>query len=203
MTECCASSLSAFLLDGTLGMALAIFRFMFCLGYSRITKERNNEDTSNVGSDEPRIAEGCKECGARDRNRTSTTIAGRRSFIPAIAFATAEKRRLGSGLSRHHGLAALGAARLLHLPDESGLARDWHRPPGVCGSVPEFGQFYSERFRSGALKSSKSVASTNSATRASGLSIAAEENCATGNGASKLTGSSLMRDSSSTPFPLH
>src|SRR6516165_8689601 len=53
--------------------------------------------------------------GAGDRNRTGTGLSALRIFLPATAFAAAT-RRLWSGLSLHHGVAAVGAARLVSTP---------------------------------------------------------------------------------------
>ena len=53
--------------------------------------------------------------GAADRNRTGTGLSALRIFLPATAFAAAT-RRLWSGLSLHHGVAAVGAARLVSTP---------------------------------------------------------------------------------------
>src|ERR1700691_5055370 len=67
------------------------------------------------------------------------------------------RRRYGrswSGLSLHHGVAALGAARLVSTPSPVGA---WL---GIASEgFPEFGQFYSGNFLPGTQKS-KSGAST-------------------------------------------
>src|SRR5271169_1728856 len=78
---------------------------------------------------------------------------GPTDFHTTSAFAAAN-RRSWSGLSLHHGVAALGAARLVSTPSPDGA---WL---GIASEgFPEFGQFYSGNFLPGTQKS-KSGAST-------------------------------------------
>lgn len=68
-----------------------------------------------------------KEIGANGGTRTRTPIQ-EADFHTTSTFAAAGWRSW-SGLSLHHGLSALGAARLVSTPSspEAGLARDWLR----------------------------------------------------------------------------
>ena len=92
-----------------------------------------------------------KWCGRPDLNRHGPL--GPTDFHPTSAFAAAV-RRSWSGLSLHHGVSALGAARLVSTPSPEGA---WL---GIASEgFPEFGQFYTSSFLLGTqwLKSGAST----------------------------------------------
>jgi hypothetical protein len=93
-----------------------------------------------------------KWCGRSDLNRHRPC--GPTDFRTPSAFAAAQGGRSWSGLSLHHGVAALGAARLVSTPSR---LRAWL---GITSEgFPEFEQFYSGDFPPG-TQSLKSGAST-------------------------------------------
>ena len=104
-------------------------------------------------------------CSRPESNRYDLAVDGF-SYLPQLSLPL-RMQRLGSGLSLHHDLSALGATRLVSTPSEllrlgSGLAsaqiNSWKRSPNLGSSTLNVSDE--------ALKPYKSVASTNSATRA-------------------------------------